>query len=347
MAYKFRGFDATRDLEQVVDLYNGVFGPLRPYYSWPVSVERFADKVLAHWEFRPEGLQLAFDGKRLIGFVLAAFRNQPLMEIDRVTGEWGPVFLSAIAVDPRYRRQGVGRALIERTVKFAKANGRDRVKVGTNPRAPMAFFIGVQEDWHDAHRFFTGVGFNFGGMCQNMVRSVVGFRMQESTRKTIAQLRAEGYECRAYEERDHDALVALLDDHGWAYWHLDLLSKVGRWTKTRPFMETCFLDCATDQIRGPDEVGVVMKEGKMLSFCAQTLNGQTRKTYLGPMLTAASARGLGLGTVALQLSLELAARKGADICDLWTGVGGHITHFYKKSGFAQVLRWLEYEMPLK
>jgi len=58
------------------DLYNGVFGPLRPYYSWPVSVERFRDKVLMHWEFRPEGLQLAFDGKQLIGFALASFRNQ-------------------------------------------------------------------------------------------------------------------------------------------------------------------------------------------------------------------------------------------------------------------------------
>ena len=281
MSYEFTAFDGSRHLGQVVELYNNVFGPLRPYYSWPLSAERFSDKVLSHWEFRPEGLQLAFDGNRLIGFVLASFRDQPLMEIDRVTGEWGPVFVSALAVDPRYRRRGVGRMLVGKTIDFARANGRDRIRVAANPRGPMAFFIGVQEDWHDAHCFFTGVGFTFTGMCQNMVRSIEGYRMDQSARKSVARLREEDGECRSYEERDHAALLRMLDQHGWAYWHLDMLSKTGRWTKTRPFMETCFLDCSTDDIHGPDEIGVVVKDGDMLSFCAQTINRRTRKATWG------------------------------------------------------------------
>ena len=347
MACVFRVFAPSRDLQSVVALYNTVFGPLRSYYSWPVSEERFADKVLSHWEFRPQGVQLAFDGDRLIGFVVASFRSQPLMDIDQVAGEWCPVFLSAIAVDPCYRRRGVGRGLVEKTVEFARANGRDRVKVGANPQSPVTFFIGVQEDWRDAHRFFTGVGFDFSGTCQNMVRSVVGYRMDAASRENVTRLQAEGYACRPYEERDYAALVELLDDHGWAYWHLDMLSKVGRWDKTRPFMETCFLDCATEDILGPGEVGVVVKDGKMLAFCAQTINRRTGKAYLGPMLTARTARGRGLGTVALQVSLEAAARNGAVICDLWTGVGGAITHFYRKSGFEHALNWFEYQMAVR
>ena len=345
--YQFRAFDQSRDLKQVVNLYNTVFGPMRPYYSWPVSVERFTDKILSHWEFRPEGLQLAFDRQRLIGFILAAFRNQPLMDIDQVTGEWGPVFISAIAVDPHYRRHGIGRALIERTVEFARANSRDRLKVGANPQAPMSFFTGVQENWCDALHFLPSVGFNSLGTRQNMVRSIVGYRMDELIQKKADQLRAEGYECRPYEKRDYAALIKLLDEKGWVFWYLDMLSKVGRWIKTRPFIETCFLDCSTEHIYGPDEIGVVLKDGKMLSFCAQTLNRQTGKSYLGPMLTASCSRGLGLGMISLQLSLEQVARKGGIICDLWTNVDGLHTHFYKKSGFEQVMKWFDYEMKLE
>jgi len=69
--------------------------------------------------------------------------------------------------------------------------------------------------------------------------------------------------------------------------------------------------------------------------------------YLGPMLTYADARNQGLGMIALQISLRQAARKGAVVCDLWTGMGGLVTHFYKKSGFRQVMRWFDYERKLR
>ncbi len=347
MTCQLRVFDEHRDLQSVVNLYNTAFAPLRPYYSWPVTVERFRDKVLSHWEFRKEGLWCASEGDELVGFVLSSFRNQPLTDNDQVTGDWGPVFISAIAVAAGRRRRGLGRALVGKAVQFARDNGRRKVAVSANPRAPMPFFIGVQEDWHEAHRFLTGVGFDFTGMMQNMARGIAGFQVAEPVRRRIAALAAEGYQCRLYDpQTDYQPLTALLAEHGWPYWDLDMLSKVGKWTKTRPFMETCFLECGTDEIYGPDEVGVVVKDGRMLSFCAQTLNPRKAVASLGPMLTARDSRGLGLGTIALQISLEVAARKGMTACDLWTGLGGHITHYYGKSGFQPVLKWFDYAMTL-
>ena len=65
------------------------------------------------------------------------------------------------------------------------------------------------------------------------------------------------------------------------------------------------------------------------------------------MLTAASARGQGMGTMALQQSLEIAAGKGCILCDLWTGMAGSVTHFYRKSGFVPVLKWFDYELVLR
>ena len=347
MDYELRTFDESRDLESFVSLYNTVFGPLRPYYSWPITAERFRDKVLSHWEFRPEGFWLAFAGGELIGFLLAGFRDLPLMDRDVLSVEMSPVFLSAVGVAAGHRRRGVGRALCEKAAAFARDNGRTRLAVSANPRAPMALFIGVQEDWREAHCFFSSAGFDAAGTCQNMVRGIAGYELDEPVRQAIARLATEGCECREYRESDYPALTELLAEHDWAYWDLDMLSKVGKWTKTRPFMETCFLECATEEIYGPDEIGVVVKDGAMLSFCAQTLNPRKRMTYLGPMLTRADARNQGLGMIALQISLRQAARKGAVVCDLWTGMAGHVTHFYKKSGFRQVMRWFDYERKLR
>ncbi len=345
--YELRIFDESLDLHGVVNLYNSVFGPLRPFYSWPITVERFRDKVLEHWEFRKEGLWLAFDRDKLVGFILANFRSLSLTELDEQNPERKPAFVSVIAVDPHYRRRGIGRALCEKAATFARDNGRTSLLVSTNPMAPMAFCIGVQEDWHEAHRFLSCVGFSFTGLDQNMVRSIVEYEPDESTKKRIAELDAEGCECRSYEERDYPALVKLLSEGSkWPYWDLDLLSKVGKWTKTRPFMETCFLDCSTEDIYGPDEIGVVMKAGEMLSFCVQTLSPRKKMAYLGPMLTSPRARNQGLGTVSLQISLRQAARKGAVLCDLWTGFDAHRTHFYQKSGFEHVMKWFMYEMKL-
>ena len=346
MNAQLRMFDPARDVQGLVNLYNTVFGPLRPYYSWPLTPERFADKVLGSWEFRREGLWLAEDQGRLVGFIIASYRDKPLLANDDVTGDMGPVFISAVGVAADHRGRGVGRALVAKVVEFARLAGRTRVTISANPRAPMAFFIGVQEDWRDAQKFLTSVGFNFSAMMQNMVRGIAGYTLEAPTQAKVAALAAQGYQCRAYQEQDFAALSALLDDHGWPYWNLDLLSKVGRWKVTRPFMETCFLEVGADEIYGPDDIGVVMKDGRMLSFCAQTLNPRKRVAYLGPMLTAKDARKLGLGSVALQISLVQAAAKGMIACDLWTGAGGGITHFYKHSGFEQVVNWLDYDMRL-
>jgi GNAT superfamily N-acetyltransferase len=345
--YDIRPFDPAHDLEAVVNLYNTTFAPLRPYYSWPLTVARFQDRVLGHWEFRPDGLLVAVSGGSIVGFILAAFRAQPLTPQDELTPEWSPVFVSVVAVAPDQRMRGIGRALLRAAGDFARAHGRDRLVIAANPRAPLAFAVGVQEDWRGAQEFLLRSGFEFTRMSQNMVRSIVGFNPTPAVTAQIAALHTQGYECRTYQEADFPALLQLLDEHAWPYWHLDMLSKVGRWTQTRPFMETCFMDCATADIPGPDDVSVVMRAGVMLSFCAQTHSPQRQMAYLGPMLTQAQARNLGLGTVSLQLSLAQAARKGATVCDLWTGTRAEVSHFYQKSGFQPVLRWHDYQMLLE
>lgn len=338
MGVELRLFDEQRDLLAVVNLYNDAFAPLRPIYSWPMSVERFRDRVLEHEEYRREGFWVATEGQRLVGFVLANTRLTPLNDLDAVALKTPHAFISVVAVQARWRRQGIGTALCRKAEEFARGHHCVDITAGCNPSAPMAFFIALQSNWLEAQTFLNACGFDMGEVDQSMVRSILGFSPDEATAARIAQLRSEGYECRPYEQRDYPGLLGMLKG-GWPYWDLDMLSKAGKWTRTRPFMETCFMDCSTEEIPGPDEIAVVVKDGKMLSFCAQTISRSKQVAYLGPMLTVPEARNLGLGTVSLQVSLEIAARKGAILCDLWTGSDAHRTRFYGKSGFRAVMRW--------
>ena len=341
MSVHFRPMEAPADLPQVVNLYNEAFGPLRPVHSWPITVERFQDKVIECWEYRPDGCWVAADGDRLVGFVVASCRKIALTDQDRANVAPPVAFISAIAVDPGYRRRAIGRALLDKAESFARSHGCRMITPGCNPASPMAFFVAPQTDWVDGLTFLKACGYEPrpNAWTQNGVRSLAGFEMDPWMRRRMAELSAAGYECRPYRDEDHGSLVESL---GWPYWVLDMESKFGRWHATRPFIETCFLGCSTEDIYGPDEIGVVVKDGRVLSFCAQTLNLRTGWAYLGPVQTQSEAENQGLGSVALQISLQQAAAKGATWCDVWTDVDEHHTRFYGKNGFAWRMRFVEF-----
>ena len=341
--YTIRPFSDS-DTGDVVRLYNDVFAPLRPFYSWPISIERFRDKVLGCWEYDREGFWLACAGGRPIGFVLASCRRQAITEND--VDPWQAAHVSAVAVDPRYRRQGIGRALCGKAEEFARNRGARAIAAFCNPMAPMAFFIGVQQTWTGAQAFFNAIGYDQKESCQNLVQSLAGFELSTEAAAKIRQLESQGYQCRTCEERDFPSLERMMAG-AWPFWQLDVLSKIGKWTRTRPFIETCFLDCSTDETYGPDEIGIVAKDGEVLSFCVQTIGRDKRWAYAGPVFTREDARCLGMGLVAMQLSLKRAAEKGAILADVWTGADAHRSHFYRKCGYRPMLRWLRFEKPLQ
>ena len=341
--FQLRLFDESADLENVVRFYNETFGPLRPYYSWPITLERFRDKVLSCWEYRREGIWIALHSDRLIGFALGCCRSRALTATDTPRQA---AHVSVIGVDPKYQRQGVGRALYEKVEEFARSNGAEMITATCNPMSPMAFFIAPQDDWKASHAFFNAMGLDLKGVDQNLVQSLVGFDLDHAAKQKIKQFEAEGCECRTYEERDYAGLMKLLEHNDWPFWQLDILSKIDKPTETRPFIETCFLGCATGEIYGPDEIGVVVKDGNVLSFCVQTISREKRFAYAGPVMTHPDMENRGLGYVTMQISLRRAAEKGAIMCDVWTGSDGHRSHFYRKCGFQPMLRWPRFEKNL-
>jgi ribosomal protein S18 acetylase RimI-like enzyme len=105
-----------QDIKQVVNLANS-------YASFDSEVtEVFFDSASSF----PKGLLIAEDGGIMGGFIYAYRREVPLEVLKR----WAATKVAQIellAVDPSYRSQGIGNALLERLIEILRGEGVDLI----------------------------------------------------------------------------------------------------------------------------------------------------------------------------------------------------------------------------
>lgn len=127
------------------------------------STDAFESLNFSQTYFEPEGLVVACDGSRPVGFAHAGFGpNEDRSALDRECG-----IVCAVMVHPEYRRQGIGRNLIERAQGYLHKSGAKTIIAGPDGRqAP--FYVGVYggtepdgflESDPDAAPFLAAVGY--------------------------------------------------------------------------------------------------------------------------------------------------------------------------------------------
>lgn len=128
-----------------------------------VPIEAFETLNFAQPYFDPEGLILARDGERVIGFVHAGFgANDDGRGLDRRTG-----VICAVVVHPDHRRQGIGRELVARAEAYLQQHGATEIRAGAaDPHDPFFFGLyggsqsaGFLESDPAAAPFFRALGY--------------------------------------------------------------------------------------------------------------------------------------------------------------------------------------------
>jgi ribosomal protein S18 acetylase RimI-like enzyme len=113
--------------------------------------------------FDREGLILACDGARAVGFVHAGFgANAEQSSLDHTQG-----VICAVLVHPQYRRQGIGRQLVEKAEGYLRNRGAVDLFAGpADPRDPFFFGLyggsqpaGFLQSDPDAEPFFLALGY--------------------------------------------------------------------------------------------------------------------------------------------------------------------------------------------
>jgi len=278
----------------------------------PISLDLFCRQTLADPNFAEDGLPVAFSGGAMVGFALVVAPGTP-----RVFAQPpGIGRLSAIAVDPAFRKQGVGNSLLERAMAFLKK----RVCTRAVTVAPEYFTAGVDLDAYQAAVVFLNRrGFTMSGEAVGMGRKLVDLSWPSEGRVAESRTKAEGIEVRTFRPRDTMSVTAFFREEfpDWL-WYFEL--KLGREDP-------------------PDDIIVAVRSGNVIGYCQRL-----ESDHVGPFGMAKAWRGRGIGTVMLFRLLESMARRGFRFA--WFGETGRARTYYERAGFEVLRRYAVMERDL-
>jgi mycothiol synthase len=290
------------DLAPVVALWN------RCLSKDPITEERFWQLFLLDCNFDPAGALVAEVEGQLVGFLHAIVRKFPMgsLGLEPAKG-WITVFF----VDPPFRRNGIGSALMEAGLEFLRARGR--TEVWCNGYAPYYVFPGIDEDYSEALAFIEAKGFGKLSSPVAMGMRLEGVRMPDKVRERYAELQREGYEVRMFRREDTLPLLDFMEKH-FPHWTPSVLDGLQH---------------------GNLEIMLATQGGEVVGFTQweNTYNDPPRGAQgrFGPFGVRPDLRSKGIGAVIFYSLIERVAGNGARY--LWFGwAGGRNLSFYERAG---------------
>jgi len=159
--FSIRAYDPQSDEGPVYDLWPRALGHL-----WPLSRAAFRHLTVANDAYRPGDHLVAQVGHEVTGFVAA--------QLWPVPGELAPCGeLMTILVHPAHRRQGIGRALLERALAVLERRGVAEVQLGGG--GLCYFWPGVPLDLPGAWSFFQACGWTEAERSYDLVLDLRGY----------------------------------------------------------------------------------------------------------------------------------------------------------------------------
>lgn len=289
-----RVFDPMADYGAVRELWDRSVGA-----AYPVSERVLMPRLVTRPTLEPgDGFVAEADG-RVVGFALAEIDRASLRPTDVGT-------VQLLLVDPDYRRQGLGRALLDRLHARLVSTGCRQAMAGTGL---FRFWSGVPVDLADAGRLFERSGYAVTYECIDMYGALDGFRMEDRCR---ARLAAQRIEVCPVTDADVGAVYDLMtrEQPGWRASMLEMV-------RCGDMDHVLFLRC------GSEAVGVIQTFSPRSRFRApnlvwERLYGEQMGGF-GAVLVAKAWRGRGLGTCICQAAAEHIASRGATGCFIdWT-----------------------------
>lgn len=276
-----------------------------------IDLSVWVRRVLCDANFDPEGLWVAEDDGRIVGFVYAVVRRVPMMGTDL---EPANGWITAFGVDPDYRRRGIGSALFERALDFLRARGRRTVSF--SDYAPNYFLPGLDRNTYpEGSAFLTALGFKVAYSCVAMDKNLVLFSVPDDVRAVQQEREREGYRFTFLSPARLAETIRFAHEAFHADWARAVREAVAAGV---PYDQFLIAVNPADRV-----VGFAMFGG---------YDGIQER--FGPFGVAESERGRGIGKVLLYLSLERMRSKGLHGCwFLWTGERSPAGHLYKRAGF--------------
>ena len=301
--------------QAVVDLWNAC-----PPCD-PLTLQKFRKQALLDDNFDPSLCYVAMADEKVVGFLLATRRKFPYLE--RGT-EPDRGWINVLFVEAGHRRQGIGRALVERAEADMKARGAKNVTVAAY--SPNYFFPGIdKQNYPESAAFFDAMGYQSGEESYSMCKDLHGYQLDEAALARKAKAEAAGFRFIPFS---------------WKYC-VDLLefAKVefgGGWKRN-------LLISMQNNLAEDNVLLCVDQNDQLAGFCMRQIDGNPMR--FGPIGVMASQRNWGLGSILLDLmQLEMEKRGIYHMYFVSTDAPGR--RFYERHGITVFRTFTDYRKNL-
>ena len=286
--------------------------------SYPITEPVFWSHTIGHMGCEPgDGLVASVDG-RVVGFALVQVDRQSSGPPQR----GGP---AVAMVHPKYRRQGIGSALVKAATERTRAAGVREIMVGG--ASLWRFWPGIPTDLEGAEALFEKCGYALHPPCMDLVRDVSDFELPDRVKESLQR---EGVQIRPADAGNVARVLAFEKQH------------FAGWEPAFRLMAVADIDHLLAAWRGEEIVGTQQMLSPHSRFRGanvvweRLLGGNVGGVGAVGVAEAWRKRGLGLALVAVGAAILRERGVGNCIID-WTG----LVDFYGKLGFRV---WRRYRM---
>lgn len=306
-------------LEEVVNLWNDSVVPYSIFS--PFTISSFRNRFLNNPHYHEAGMLVAVDDGKVIGFGNATYNNAGKEPFET------PGYITCIAVDKNYWRQGIGTKILLSLEDFLKSSGKTYIRnLFFNPILLEWYVPGFNKHEHPGapavpintpyYFLLMNNGYNVNGQQDAYHLNLDKYQLPSKVIEKMSINEANGYTITYYDPKIHygfDELFDALKNEGWRQVVKNNLAK-----------ET------------PAPILIAQKDGEILGWTGPVYTQPSGRGYLGGIGVHPKTQGHGLGKSLFCMLCQRSKENGAKFMTLFTGSENLAREIYLYAGMKLV-----------
>lgn len=312
---EFKSFDLSM-IDAVIGLWNTSVVPYSIFT--PFTKESFENKFLKNPHFDNEGTVVVIEDEKLIGFGNATINN------NGKNPDETPGFITCIAVDKNYWRQGIGTKILNKLEEWLKSKGKTYVRnFFANPINLEWWVPGYDKHEHPGapavayntpyYFLLMANGYNISGQQDAYHLDLSNYELPQKVVEKEQQNEKDGYTITFYDKNIHYGFDELFDGLRNEGWRQAIRSNLEK--------------------ENPDPVLIAQKNGEILGFTGPVFTQPSGRGYLAGIGIHPKTQGRGLGKSLFCELCHKSKLNGAKFMTLFTGADNKAREIYLYAGF--------------
>ncbi|HHZ18312.1 MAG TPA: GNAT family N-acetyltransferase [Acholeplasmataceae bacterium] len=306
-------------IKDVVNLWNESVCPYSIYA--PFTEDVFKEKFLNNPHFDPDGMLVAAEDGKVVGFGNAVYNNQGKAPQET------PGYITCVAVDKNYWRRGIGTKILNALEAFLKEKGKTFIR--------CLFFNPIRLEWHvpgyDRHEhpnapaipfnspfyfLLLANGYNVNGQEDAYHVNLNTYTLPDAVVRRMQDNEKDGYTITIYDPAKHHGFDELFDALKNEDWRQSITNNLKK--------------------ENPAPVIIAQKDGEILGFTGPLATLSTGRAFLAGLGVHPKAQRRGLGKSLFCMLCEESKKNGAKFMTLHTGATNPAREIYLYAGMRVV-----------